>query len=332
MTEILLDNYTLQGSYAYLEMNQRGDLYKECLSHLIESIIIYDKIVVPNDVLSINPKCQSVAASFPDVIVGRSMTQTPDIHHHIIDKKIVDQFRPILVETNPFAGFETREAVDIEEIGYPEHFSPPGYMGRDEWRLSFAERQTYYTWYCLKLASAFGLNYAPNPMRAVLLQNEEIMRVPVFPNFSKDILKYFEIVRQKHKVELRKVFPSLPEGFPLPLVLNYVRTKAKDNRDIVAVTWGIRDSKEAKAYRRLCSNLEEAYQNGDQEEIDGVDNEIKDLGDRWSESLCRTKATKRWSIKYGIIGTDFETPWVNIKATDRKLHFVFVHNLLLAGS
>jgi hypothetical protein len=66
--EVLLDNYTLQGTYSYLECDKRGKLYEECLSNLVESVVLYDRIYVPNDVLVRNHACKKIADQFKDII------------------------------------------------------------------------------------------------------------------------------------------------------------------------------------------------------------------------------------------------------------------------
>lgn len=144
-TPILLDNYTLQGAYCFLQEGKRSQLYEECLSHLIESVVIYDQIIVPDDVLSRNLACQHVAQQFSGIIVGKSMPQTPDLHHHVIEMDVVEKFRPLLGRRNPFRRFETPDADDIERTGRDPSLSPPGWMGRYERPLTFAERQTYYS-------------------------------------------------------------------------------------------------------------------------------------------------------------------------------------------
>ena len=291
-TPILLDNYTLQGAYCFLQEGKRAQLYEECLSHLVESLVIYDQIIVPDDVLLRNSACQHVAQQFSGIIVGKAMRETPDLHHHMIEMGVVEDFRPFLERRNPFRRFETSAAYDIERAGRDPSLSPPGWMGKDERPLTFAERHTYYSWYCIRLAAALGLNYAPNPTRVGLLRNREFRALKPFPNFQRDILDYFEKVRKRHADSVSRVFRSLRKPLDLPMVYNYINSKALESTGIIAETLRLRNSVEAAAFRTLCAELEEASQNGDAAQVDKIREQIKELDDRWSESLARPKTTK----------------------------------------
>lgn len=324
---VLLDNFTLQGAYCSLKEGTRSKLFEECIAHLIESVIIHDQIIVPDDVLSRNPACQHIAQQFSGVIVGMSMPQTPDIHHHVIEKDVVEEFRPLLARKNPFRNFETEDAYYIETVGRG-HLSPPGWMGKYERPLTFAERHTYYAWYCVRLAAALGLNYAPNPTRVNLFRDRQFLELKPFLDFQRDILDYFEKVRRRHADSVNKVFQSLRKPFELPLVYNYIKSKAKEGTKIVAETMQLRNSLEAAAFRTLCAELEEASQSGNAARVDEIRGQITEMGERWSESLAQPKARKKWGIAMWIFGTDFETPWFNMQAVDQKPHFVFLHNLL----
>lgn len=64
--ETLLDNFTLQGAYGFVLSGKKGRLYEECLSSLVESIVIYDNVYVPNDVLQLNDACKEIAVALKE--------------------------------------------------------------------------------------------------------------------------------------------------------------------------------------------------------------------------------------------------------------------------
>ena len=109
---------------------------------------------------------------------------------------------------NPFGALEDENAHRIERIGHP-FASPPGWMGRHERPLSFAERQTYYMWYCIRLASALGINYAPSPIRVPLVTTPGFMDVKAFPDFAGDLVEYFGKVRQEYVAGLAEASSPL---------------------------------------------------------------------------------------------------------------------------
>lgn len=146
LRQILLDNFTLQGSYGFLH-GHNGVLREDCPQILLESVVLYDRIHVPSDVLERNQSSQWVARQFRDVIIGRSMRLTPDLHHHVVDMRVLARYRSLLKDQNPFQKFEPGEAYLIEQEGHPKNMSPPDWMGRGLGRYSFSERHLYYSWF-----------------------------------------------------------------------------------------------------------------------------------------------------------------------------------------
>lgn len=331
MTEVLLDNFTLQGAYCFLKRGQTSSLYEACLAHLVESVVIYDTLFVPQDVLNLNKSCKKVVNLLENIIVGKTNQQTPHCRHDHVDYKMVtERFRPFIEKHRPFRAFEENpDLYQIEKEGVPEGWSLPGCSMRwEEPPLSFAERHTYYTWYCVHLAAALGTNYAPNPTRKGLFDNPDFLKFPHFPSFERDLIDYFQDIRSKFFKSMAEVFPSVARGFEIPLVYNYVKASSRSPKDIPTETLKLRNSKEAQAFRNLCSELEEAMQNGDITTIDKVKNEVKYLEERWSESILPQRSTKKWTVFWMIGGTDFKTPWFSFNAVDRKPHFVFLHELV----
>ena len=331
MTSVLLDNFTLQGSNCRLH-GEKGRLSELCLAHLVEAIVLYDTISVPADVLERNDACRSVAALFEGVITGLRNYQLPDFHHHLIDRSTVDELRPHIGDA--FGAYEKDpSAYLIERAGMPSSRSfEPGYMGRDEPTISFAERQAYYTWYCVRLAAAFGLNYAPNPTREALLRKPELFEVRGPAAIERDLLNYFQGTRAKYADSIAEVFPSIDDRLDLPLVYNLVKSRTTRQSDISARTMELRASKEAISFRKHCAKLVSALQAGNRSDLETTLADVKALGDIWAKTMSRGKQRK--TIKLGVsyvvsLAPDVPIPWpINDPTT--KPHFVFVHELLKA--
>src|SRR5215470_1539439 len=100
--DVLTDNYTLQGAYGYLSLGRTSWLYEACIAHLVELLVVYDRIYVPEDVLKINPASHEIAQLFPEVILGKTLPRTPDIHHDVVNHAVLDSLQP-LIATQPFA-------------------------------------------------------------------------------------------------------------------------------------------------------------------------------------------------------------------------------------
>jgi hypothetical protein len=323
--EVLLDNFTLQGAYGRVSGTGDGRAYDQCLAHLTEALVLYDRLFVPADVLNRNDACRYIADRLSGVLEGRSLgtddAKTPEIHHHVIEMSVVEQFQPLLWDKNPFAQFPEGQILEIERIGHQG--SPPGYMGRGETHLTFPERQTYYTWFCIRLASALGVSYAPNPMRVPLVTMPEFQSVPVVSTVASDVMGAFEQVRKQQSDRIGEVFKSLKPSVELPLIFNYLMSKSGGSVGILDAALELRESKPAAAFRAYCRELTTA----DVGTLLERRQEIEDLVRQWSNSLSSSRKTKTWSFSW-FIGTDFKTPWFNLKALDRKPHFLFLHSLL----
>lgn len=328
MPTVLIDNFALQGAYSALKLNQVGKIQEQCLGHILECIVIYDSVIVPEDVLERNDASKYVSKLFDDIICGRQIRETPDIHHHLVDDSIIRSFHSFLRSKKPFSDIDLPAAYGIDRVGVPLGWKAPGHRGRYEPEYSFQERHCYYTYYCVRLAAALCTNYAPNPTRINLLDSPTFMTNKSFPNFQKDIISYFIDTRGKYLANLTDIFGSLKKGVQMPLVYNYLSARSNNNSELIRNTLKLRNSVEAQAFRALCTNLEESVRiTANLDDVDVCMKEIKQLGERWSKSLQAERNTKKWSLNW-IIGTDFKTPWFNQKAIDRKPCFVFLHNLL----
>jgi hypothetical protein len=328
MTSVLLDNFTLQGADCRLR-GHKGRLFELCLAHLVEAAVLYDTTSVPADVLERNDACKSVAALFEGVITGLRNYKLPDFHHHLVDRNTVEALKPFIGEA--FSSYEDSTAYFIERAGMPPSSSfVPGYMGRHEPMISFAERHTYYTWYCVQLAAAFGLHYAPNPTREALLRNTQLFNVQGSPTTERDLMKYFHGIRAKYAESIAEVFPSIDDQLELPLIYNFIKANATHQQDIPACTMDLRRSKEAVSFRSHCTKLVLALQAGERGELEATLADAKALGEAWAKAISPSKARK--TIKLGIsyfvsLGTDVAVPWP-IGDPARKPHFVFIHQLL----
>lgn len=330
MTEVLLDNFTLQGADCRLR-GQKGRLFELCLAHLVEAVVLYDLISVPADVLKRNDACKRVAALFDGVITGLRNYKLPDFHHHLVKRSIVEELKPHIGDA--FEAYEAdRTAYLIERAGMPPSQSfMPGYMGRYEPKISFAERHAYYTWYCIQLAATFGINYAPNPTREALLKNSDLFEVQGPPDLERDLIQHFQGARTKYAASIADVFPSVDDRLELPLLYNFVKANAaRRPQDIPTRTMELRESKEATSFRKHFTKLVLALQDGDRRELEETVADAKTLADRWAKG--NPNSTARKTIHLGVsymasLGTDIEVPWpVGDAAT--KPHFVFIHQLM----
>ncbi|MES9836588.1 MAG: hypothetical protein ABW144_09030 [Candidatus Thiodiazotropha sp.] len=333
MTEVLLDNFTLQGADCCLR-GYKGRLFELCLAHLVEAVVLYDAIAVPADVLERNDACKSVATRFEGVITGLQNFKLPDFHHHLVKRTIVKELKPHIGDT--FEAYEAdKTAYTIETAGMPPNDPSftPGYMGRHEPGLSFAERHAYYTWYCIQLAATFGINYAPNPTREALLKNSDLFEVQASPDLERDLIRHFQGARTKYAASIADVFPSIDDRLEFPLIYNFIKANARrHSQDIPIRTMELRESKEATSFRKHFTKLGLALGHGDRRELEVTVADAKTLADRWAKGTSHSTARK--TIHLGVsyiasLGTDIEVPWrVGDPAT--KPHFVFVHQLFNA--
>lgn len=332
MRQILLDNFTLQGSYGFLQ-GRRSALREGCLQVLLESVVLYDRIHVPSDVLERNEASRWTADQFPGVITGQSMRLTPDMHHHVVDVKVIARYRELLADHNPFQKFETEEAYYIEREGRPRGLSPPEWMGRGRGSYTFSERHLYYSWFCTELGGELGLNYVPNPTRVDLFRDDAFRAKVNFPDFARDIIQRMEKVRAEQARLIQEVFQSVRVPISLPMVYSFIKANAKDATGFAKKALELRDSSEARAYRKYCERLDISVQEGSLVPASEALGEIEALAGQWSRSLGKAKKSRKWQLAALIppvatVGTEVEAPFPNFGALDRKPQFVFVHRML----
>lgn len=357
--QVMYDNFTLQGAYSYLHATSRSRLAEACMAHLVEGVILYEKILVPSEVLTRNEACSKLheslagvidAGIIPDKSAIDKQVDTrwapsgavddrilPEFHHHLVPHDIIPALHPWVDHAKALEGVDWAELLAIELVGHPyPHSISYTDRGRHGPVISSAERLAYYTLSCIHRAHNLEMHYSPDPTREKFFEDDEFMSLSVLPagirkDFSKSVAKdsidMFGKTDRAHSESLRTLLPSLGKATAVPLVFNYVVNRAKSPEAVMEEALRVRAAAEAKAFRSHCDELEMAAKEGNLTRLIEAKHEIEEVSDRWSKSLSERKATKKWMIQF-YVGTEFTTPWFNWKPIERKPHFVFLHNIL----
>lgn len=302
---VLIDNFAVQGAHNYLWGEDRGKIPSECLATVIDAVVLYDKVCVPDlgreshyGVVGNGlfyeyedaAKWRKVLETFSDVVPVEFVS--PDIPR-LYREGFLNQGYQLTIdgasaiydlETSPFAAdfpfpsydpceLSTRiEAEDgfrpFEE--YRENiwelaridpllvrlfpFRTMGLKGRTEDELFrlFVGTHLYYTDYCVELARTQQLNYLPNSTRVRLIDSSSAFQQSILlENVRRDIIDRFQHIRMHHIEKLTQMLNIRTVSIDAPLLFNYVTRSSSQPDDVVNCVKEVRNSKEAKAFRRV---------------------------------------------------------------------------------
>ena len=354
-SKVLIDNFSLQGAYGYLYNRRKLNLFEECLASLIESCIIYDKIVVFQEILNLNRPCQKMANNFRNIISGAKI-RSPEILHRQIRGDIISKYRRLVKEDRPYEGIDRRQFEEIDAIGHqldetalerylnetnawlkPEHkyefqIHKDEYknVGYQRYQYSLEERHLYYSWYCYTFARNNNMHYVPNPTRVNLFKNVSFARNVIFQTPREKILEKLKTIQEEIDFPIVDVLKSCYIPIDFPLVYEFVKSKGGREK-IVEETLKIRESPEAVDFRHYCNEIDEALVQRDRPFLRKTFSELKRVTDKWKKSLT-TKSTRPISIAIGVpflnVSTPSKIPWFDLSGVKGKPHLVFLHSLL----
>jgi hypothetical protein len=169
-------------------------------------------------------------------------------------------------------------------------------MGRGRGSYTFSERHLYYSWFCTELGGELGLNYVPNPTRVDLFRDDAFRAKVNFPDFARDIIQRMEKVRAEQARLIQEVFQSVRVPISLPMVYSFIKANAKDATGFAKKALELRDSSEARAYRKYCERLDISVQEGSLVPASEALGEIEALAGQWSRSLGKAKKSRKWQL------------------------------------
>lgn len=358
--KVLFDNLLIRGFYSYLKGNT-SRFAGDCFWHFIESIVIYDEIIitdVDNEITDILTKTLShiIKLSDHEKELGlkdnwwmfKSEDEVPILFRNLLSgnmqiiKRIANKIK-----------YPASEILEIEKLGFPD--KPPFRIeeikdillrGKNEWTYSkdfetFIAYHLWFTYYCMQVSHKRKIPYIPNPSRYSIITMTKNIDF-YYPEIRRKIIEDFREIRKKLLLELAEsgYLSVAKDKLEMPLIANYILRKTKDPYDALKYSIDLRYSAGAIAFREYCMSFEKSDNLGHILEMKREIDNFKELliNDINLLNIKRSIIVNKYGIKSIEVPKSIEGYDIEIKLMDdlfdkigiknRYDHFVFLHELV----
>lgn len=148
----------------------------------------------------------------------------------------------------------------------------------------FAASILYRAMYYTILADYLGHTYIGDGLRSAVLK-VILGATPRRRPFADLLIRETELLenRRDHDINTALRFEAFP--LSLPLVANAVLTRATTRRECITIALDIRESTQARRFRRFCAEVDEALLNGDRPTVERALKELRRYGISLSDSI-----------------------------------------------
>lgn len=261
---IVLNNYALRAALSFL----RGDTFENydqkfwaftCLMQLIESIVLHEQIFYEGTSGAIT--VEELFKAFDDDLAEF-------LHKVTLSGTGLEKSPNILVRLPP-------------SLNAQGSFDPPRYVPPKHITTIPFHHEAVGGWYVdpeysLQLAAHFGLAYKPAPWEVGSTQNLiQEAHTSYYASFASNTFDLIHDMASKEAEEMNKWLGQSRFKVEMPLVFNYVFEARGWNEDaIITKTLEMRDSKEVKAFRKVCSEFDTAAKVGDSKTMYRLQREV----------------------------------------------------------
>jgi len=349
-----LDEKRIKGDYhTFAESFLRINPDLECFINLLESIVLFDNIVVDKSTINLDKNAIETYEYFKSLI---------DIDYQTTDCILQKAAKDASAMLNQIFGEKWNSYYLGEEWFNTERWANTTEDFKDHFNFKYshavierfhsiikAERQDFndeliidmfnrisefgviesyvavnlFRFCCyLNIASEHKVPFIPSPHRSLLFQLKPTLR-------RRKILDYIDkFTRQELLKRLNEVTGEVVK-FNLPLITNYLLSKETSAVGMIKRAIDIRNSKMAINFRKFLDEFEQSINENNTKEIlkylDQLDNEVK----KWSDKVGFRKKRKVTVSFFGV-GTDFELPdpFQFISPTNKKNPLFFMYELL----
>jgi hypothetical protein len=287
----MLDNNTLWYFRQGLEHGDAGHIYTSSLAQVIESLVLADRMVVDKmsfDISGMGSFLTSLDSDLLSVVGGVAIS---------------DDDRAVAVT---FA----------REVS-----GAMGYRFKDEQDELQSLRAYFYSYISVK----HGLPYFPNEKRTFFLSMLEGVRSASKPVFRAAFDVYAKL-RQQAYAELR-ASGAIAYAFrelPFPPLFYYLLAQSNSIPELVHRALNLRDTKNARAFRKWCNDFTQAAANNDEIEANKMFRELAGYLDkicRYSQRKYAVQLQLSFPLGLGILA---EVPL----ALGHKRHLLFLKQVL----
>jgi hypothetical protein len=282
--------------------------------NLIQSLIIYERLVVDGFVLANDEDSMAVAKLFPQVVKALYLTD----EERIRVGDLVGHERPFLgalVSSHPELKepdlWAARLDFDKDLFDHFERSLPARVKDADRKRngealtldipywLARSDEHVPRTYFYAILAKAFRIPYAPHPYRCPILK----VFVEKQIDAARDTILRFDRLIGQVGQELARTFSGYDIALDIPPVAQYVVHTTEHRHDLVERILEVRGTKHARDFRAWCAELQAALAAGRPGLADAqrLYAELEKACDLWSKDLRDQVAYKRRKLKISSV-------------------------------
>ena len=331
----------------------------------LEMLVLYEKLHVDGFVLAEWDTARAVAEALSDVVefhtdfslsfraadyairlvdqmprlrqlAGREGLPSWFLGEHLAELFSFKEMSEKIVWAQGVAGLGELEALEESRLS---RYSISSVMSSS---IHDAERAIYYYF----LARQLGLPYLPNSYRsavyrALLYSEKPLRRTPQDSESGEqstiemDIVRFIEKTARVPRWEARsEILPSELWSVDIsPLSALIFRESARTRTTLVEAALAVRERPETKHFRKFCSSLRKAIQEGRNEKVDRDLEELSRVAADWAKMSDASPFRRRRLTIGSILKTDVEILDPKIKVPfllSRRKHLVFLHELAMA--
>ncbi len=304
---ILIDGFTLHVACLFnitpSEYYSLNEFTKKSFNTLVQALVLHDQIKVGSDVINPKRRFPELFALFNDCLL-----EVETVFSNADTKSKEDIIRSYNINKERFDDLQRDESYEDELTSYVQKhfFESSTNPTRESLRSSdpdlfniFLEHQKLRARMYNMEADANNLVYLPSPYRVELSELKEIQST-----FAWDLINNLDTEVRLQIIKSFKedpIYKRLPFDVATPPLLKYIMNQG-GNQSIMKSALEIRNSKEAKDFRKLCNELFSAKELRIRTK---VKDEISELKQIWKKSLDQSNLRQSHEISlkfYGLAG------------------------------
>jgi hypothetical protein len=297
--DILMDATTFQDAFLAVYGGTRSPHSPSLLglAQLIQAIVIHNRILIePSSYgihmqtgfsqylqdMSLNSLVEPIQIRREDLmeIEGLAVSKA-----HTLDKEADEIYKNAGLDPHPIRERETDIWLDPRGFSHGlTSFVRYKYL-ENKFHLGGKSLIAYRAYFYFGISCCLGLPYLPHVSRIPFIEHE--LRTRFYYKKASDAAVNATELAASIKIQKRnKLIGENIFKFQFPLLLNYVISKVKSSWDeVIPIAHELRESTEARAFRKLCTEIDAATREGDLQPIGELLDELNSRTKLWLKEI-----------------------------------------------
>lgn len=307
---IIKDAATTCENNSINEVRKNPKLFSNSVLGFLQSIVIYDNIITDGYVLANNSDSYKLAYEFKEII--RALWMNDKIRDNIV-KSVNEEAKTLeenlkIKKRNKAIGDSITAYTDKYLFDGLEDEIPIGRINYDDLTTTLslpAELQTsdnhvLRTLYYDQVSTIANIPYSPHLGRVKILEEVQKSRIK---SVRIGVLNFVQSEIKELQSKMKDFYNNNFE-INIPLIAEYVISKAGNINEITSIALEIRNSKEALAFRRWCNKFQLAITNGQVSvsEANKIFIELSNATKKWTNQEPKLSHSAKLKFELGLTG------------------------------